>query len=153
MKLPNRPLTMIPPTPSSRSPSSGGKGLSFKDDRVVMVGLRDWEENIDLAALGSHRQAVDEGVVRGVVGPKQKQALGALTIDEIELARQDLARLRHDIKSEQVARHVLPREIRDQTLVVRPGHGQGSDRGLATPTRLGSETSVESVRKTKPVSS
>ena len=64
----------------------GDVTVPIKDDRVVMVRFGKREQDIDAEPDRCKRQAVDERVVGGVIGPEQKHALRAAAREHVELA-------------------------------------------------------------------
>lgn len=75
--------------------------VSVKDDCVVMVRFGEGEQNVDAELDGRKRQAIDERVVRCVIGPKQEHALRAAAREHVELARKNLPWLGHALTEEQ----------------------------------------------------
>ena len=62
---------------------------------VVVVRLSGGEQHLNAGAQRCDGQTVDEGVVRGLIGPEEKLTLGAAPGDHVDTAGKDFSRKRH----------------------------------------------------------
>ena len=69
--------------------------IRIVDAGMVMVRHGDGKCDIDLCALGSQDEAVDEGVVGLFVGAQEESSLGASAGNHVVMAGHDLARKGH----------------------------------------------------------
>ena len=69
----------------------GNVPVGVDDDGVIVVGVRNERDDVDLRFLRGIGQAVHEGVVGLAVGPQEELPLCAATSDQIGASRNDLS--------------------------------------------------------------